>query len=200
MFNDPVAAGIFFGMLGIAVVGILFAIFWNYRFIIRKGYMRAVFIGEDRREGSVMIRVDDSDKDFEIEMFGKLFKYGIDKHRIYRFGRWRMPTAYYKIGDAVPRDMLDAKQDSEVAALDYAQVARNTVTRDLLAAFDTKFLSTQNIFLLTVGIIVAAILILGVFVNQKFSELEKAIEPQTNTVNIGSPPSNGGEVNEFGNR
>lgn len=175
MFENPVVATVFISVIAIVVVTIAFAIFWPLRYVFRKGYFVAEFIGEDRRSGAVIIKADESDRDFEIEMFGKLFKYGIDKERIYRFGRWRLPKSYYKIGDAVPRDLLDAESDSEVAALDYAQVARNTVTRDLLAAFDTKFLSAQNIFMLTIGVIIGAVLLLGVFVNQKFGELEDQI-------------------------
>ena len=187
MFSDPVALSVFISVIAFSVIGIAFALFWNFRFIIRKGYMIAEFTGEDRRVGAVIIKVDDSDHDFEITMFDKTFKYGIDKQRIYRFGRWRLPKSYYKISDATPRDMLDIEQDSEVAALDYAQVARNTVTRDLLAAFDTKFLNPQSIFLLTIAVIGAGIIILGVFMNQKFSELEDLHTPQI--TNTDEPPT-----------
>lgn len=191
---EPVALFVLIGWAIVAVLLIAFALYWNFRFVIRRGFMQAVFVGEDRRIITYMVRVDDSDKDFEILMFGKSFKYGIDKTRIYRIGRWRIPTSYYKIGDAVPRDMLDTGQDSEVAALDYAQVARNTVTRDLLAAFDTKFLSAQNIFMLTIAIVAGGLVLLGVFVNQKFGELEDQINPPV-AVNSGSAPTTEDRLN-----
>lgn len=187
MFENPVVATVFISVIVVVIFSVGFAIIWPMRYVFRKGYFIAEFIGEDRRAGSTLIKADESDRDFEIQMFGKLFKYGIDKDRIYRFGRWRMPKSYYKIGDAVPRDLLDEGEDSEVAALDYAQVARNTVTRDLLSAFDTQFLSAQNIFMLTIGIVVAAVLILGVFVNQKFTELQDQISVPAPVTT--SPPS-----------
>ena len=191
MFSNPVAAAISITMISIGFLSILLFIVNHYRFVIWSGYMRLVFTGEDRNTQTVIRRVLDSDHDFEITHFGNVHKYSIDRNRIYRVGRFRIPTAYYKVGDAEPLDMLKTGEESEVSSLDYAKVARNTVTRDLLASFEAKFLSAQNIFIITLIVIVGAVVLLGVFVNQKFGELEKLHQPTV--TNTGSPPNTGGD-------
>lgn len=185
---NPVAVvGIGLGVIAFVAIAVL--VVHHFRFVIWSGYMRVVFTGEDRKIAVRIIKADESDRDFEIEVFGKHFKYGIDRNRIYRIGRFRLPTAYYKFGDAVPIDMLKTGHESDVAALDYAQVARNTVTRDLLAAFDTKFLSAQNIFVLTILTIAGGLLMLGVFVNIKVDELKGLHTVPGQPATTGSPPN-----------
>jgi len=173
----------------ISTLIIIFMIVHSLRHVIWSGYMRVVFAGEDRRISGALIRIDDSDHDFEINQFGKVHKYGIDRDRIYRAGRFRLPTAYYKFGEAEPLDMLRTGLESKVSSLDYAQVARNTVTRDLLQAFDTKFLSAQNIFMMTILIMAGGLLLLGVFVNQKFDQMAKYHGIGVETVAPTPPPN-----------
>lgn len=158
--------------------------------------MRVIFVGEDKREFGVILKAHESDREFEITLYGKIHKYGLDGDRIYRSGRFRLPTSHYKVGDPVPLDMLRTNTISDVTALDYAQVARNTVTRDLLAAFDTKFLSVQNIFMFTMIAIAAAALGLGYFINTKFETMTELHQPAEIATGI-QPPDTGVESNNL---
>ncbi len=184
MFQDPVAAIIFFSVFGVVVLIIIATIVHQFRYVIWSGYMRVNFTGEDRRGVSFVIKANSSDSNFELKVFDKVHKYELERDRIYRTGRFRLPTAYYVFGDSEPIDMLKTGEKSDVSAVEYAQVARNTVTRDLLSAFNTQLLSAQNIFLITIGVVAIGLLALGIFTNQKFETLTELHARPVNTGNV----------------
>lgn len=179
MFENPVAAIIFFSVIGTVILGLILLGIYHWRHILFNGYMRVIFVGEDRRIAGALIKADESDRSFDLKVFGKEHTYSLDRDRIYRVGRWRIPTAYYVFGNSVPIDLLQTGKESEVSAIEFAQVAGNTVTRDLLSAFLPEFLNPQAIFFLTIGVVVLGFVIFGVFTNQKFNEVEKLFPTPT---------------------
>ncbi len=174
---EPVA-WIFVGFGIFVGVVLIFLILHHYRFILFGGYTRVVFLSADENITSRHIKLDTKADSFELLQDGEEVKYGIDSDCIYKTGRFRMPIIFYRLGDAEPINMRHPERETKVAAVDYARVAKNKVTKDLLEAFDESFLNPQNILLITIVVIGIGILGLGVFVNSKFDKQNELLFPE----------------------
>lgn len=87
--------------------------------------------------------------------------------RVYRTGRFRIPKAYYIAHRYEPINMLELKMQSKVSATRYRELARNTVTSQLLTAFTENPMREAMAFMMGVIVILGGILVLGYFLNSR---------------------------------
>jgi hypothetical protein len=86
-------------------------------------------------------------------------------------GKFRIPTSLYYAHRAEPIDLKGLKIESKISATRNAELARNTVTSQLLTAFTESGLREAMVIFLGVIVILGGLLILGYWVNTKFEEL-----------------------------
>ena len=143
------------------------------KYIIWRGYFRAIIVCED---GDIIIRTPRlklSDTDFTLKVKGKLDTYHIieqdddGNRRVYRIGRFRIPTSFYNAHQSEPIDMQNLRKQSEVSATRYREIAKNTVTSQLLNAFSENPLREAMALMLAILVIMGGMLILGYFLNSR---------------------------------
>lgn len=93
------------------------------------------------------------------------------RQRIYRVGKFRIPKAYYIAHRSEPIDMLALKLESKVSATKYQELAKNTVTSQLLKAFTPAKMSEALSLILAVAVILGGILLLGYWMNSRIEQL-----------------------------
>lgn len=121
------------------------------------------------------MRLKASDEAFTRTVKGKLDRYDILPERVYRLGRVRLPKSFYNSHCAEPIDMRNLRMESKVSATRAAAIAKNTVTSQLLNAFNENPLVETMMFILGIGIILVGILILGYFLNSKLTTLQETV-------------------------
>lgn len=172
-------------------------VLWKFKYVIWKGWFRAIIICED---GDILIRtfrLKTSDTEFTATIKGKVDTYQIvdneardeiaakqDKvnetpnpnynptnRRIYRIGRFRIPTSFYNAHQTEPIDMQNLRKYSVVSATRYRELAKNTVTSQLLTAFTENPMKEALMIFLGVVIILGGMLIMGYWFNTKIEEV-----------------------------
>jgi hypothetical protein len=155
-------------------------ILWKFRFVIWKGWFRAIIECEDEDVIIRTIRLKSSKKNptaseqdecIWLTVKGVRDRYDIIPDRVRRMGKFRIPTAFYYAHRSEPIDLKALKIESKISATRNAELARNTVTSQLLTAFTESGLREAMVIFLGVIVILGGILILGYWVNTKFEEL-----------------------------
>jgi hypothetical protein len=146
---------------------------YRFRYVLRKGYFRVEFICDDGDIITRTFRLKGSDSEFSMLVKGKKDTYHIlaEEGRVYHTGRFRIPKAYYIAHRAEPIDMKKLKLESKVSATKYNELAKNTVTSQLLNAFTENPMKEAMAIIMAVAIIMGGILILGYYMNSRINEI-----------------------------
>lgn len=145
------------------------------KYILHKDWFRAEFIGADGRAFAHTFRTKESDKEFTRKINGKLHAFGKDDACITTVTKYNIPKSYYVIGKYEPINMKTASVNSAVSSQRYAELARNTVVKDLLNAFKPVKLDTVTAFMILGAVVLGGLLILGWYINQRIEELKAII-------------------------
>lgn len=157
--------------LTLMVLGFIGLGVYKYRYTLWSGYFKASFIGSDGRTFDRIFRIKHSDMEFITKYRGEFHTHGLDKEVIYRSVKWRLPHAYYHCGVYAPIDMNKLKFNNVVASARYNELASNSVTKDLFTAFNPTILSTTSAVMIGTTVVIIGLLILGYFINEKFTEV-----------------------------
>lgn len=156
-------------------------VMYRCRFIIWKGWFRAIIECEDE---DVIIRTlrmkglslaGTQDQAIWISVKGVRDRYDIIPDRVRRMGKFRVPTAFYYAHRSEPIDLKELKMQSQISATRNAELARNTVTSQLLNAFTERFSKEQMMILVATGIMVLSVLMLGYFLNSKLTSISNLL-------------------------
>ena len=184
----------FYIVAGLCAIGLLGGFLtWRFRYVIWSGWFRADIITEDGEAITITRRLKKSDSEFTVAVNGRLDTYFIieredeDKviegkteslirgsRRVYRAGRYRIPKAYYNAHQSEPINMQLLRKESKVSATRHREIAKNTVTSQLLNAFTENPMREAMAYLIGVGIIILAIVFLGYFLNSKLDTIIEA--------------------------
>lgn len=102
--------------------------------------------------------------------------HNMSNRRIYRQGRFRLPTAFYNAHQAEPIDMQNLRKFSGVSATRYNELAKNTVTSQLLNAFNENTMREAMIYMMAIVIILGGMLILGYFLNSRLNTIVELLQ------------------------
>lgn len=162
---------------------------YKFRFVIWTGYFRALIVCEDGELISRTMRLKKSDVDFTITVKGKIDTYHIIDHeptdskeaekqginasmsRILRVGRFRIPTSLYNAHQSEPINLQLLRKESSVSATRYREIAKNTVTSQLLNAFQENPMREAIMWMMAVGVVLVGMFILGYFLNNKLDTI-----------------------------
>jgi ABC-type antimicrobial peptide transport system permease subunit len=162
---------------------------YKLRFVIWTGYFRALVLCEDGELLTRTMRLKKSDTDFTMLVKGKLDTYHIiDQEpkdqveaqkqginaamsRIMRVGRFRIPTSIYNAHQSEPINLQLLRKQSEVSATRYREIAKNTVTSQLLNAFQENPMKEAVMWMMAVGVVLVGMFILGYFLNNKIDQI-----------------------------
>lgn len=160
-----------------AVALITMFVLWKFKYVIWKGWFRAIIECEDEDVQIRTIRLKKSklpgeqDTCIWLTVKGVRDRYDIIPDRVRRMGRFRIPTSFYYAHRAEPIDLKEIKIASEVSATRNAELARNTVTSQLLTAFTENPMKEALMIFLGVLIILGGMLIMGYWFNTKIEEV-----------------------------
>lgn len=151
---------------------------WKLRFLIWKGWFRAIIECEDE---DILIRTvrmkpskklpSEQDQCVWLTVKGVRDRYDIIPDRVRYMGKFRIPTSFYYAHRAEPIDHVSMKMDSKISATRNAELARNTVTSQLISAFTENPMREAMAVFLAVVIVLGGILILGYFINSKMETI-----------------------------
>lgn len=91
--------------------------------------------------------------------------------RIMRQGKFRIPWALYNAHQYEPIDVQNLRKYSLVSATRHRELARNTVTSQLLNAFQENPLKEAMAILLLGGVMLLGLFMLGYFLNSRIDEI-----------------------------
>lgn len=140
------------------------------KYLIHQDWFRAEFVGEEKAFAKTF-RSKESDHEFTLKVKGKLHTYGKLRECMVPVTKFNIPKSYYVIGRYEPLNMKTLSVNSEVSALRYSELARNTVVRDLMNAFKSQKIDTTTALMIMCGITVLGFVILGFFLNDKIEKL-----------------------------
>lgn len=146
------------GFIVLGTFGALIAVYlglqgWEIWQDLRPNRMRAVFVDAKRQVTAVRVTIGGSGKDF---VHGDK-KYNIVDSAVYRVGRFRVPTCYYRADRREPISLWDLRAESDITAADFKEATEAHVARDIINAFDTPLLS-PTMSLMLIGLAIAAVL------------------------------------------
>lgn len=127
-------------------------------------------------------------KGIEFENAGK--RYRIIPDRIYRTGKLRVPTAYYKENVPDPLDLLTTPQP-EIDAKSYYLAIYAHVARDIILAF-TESLSQMQLFIILIVLMLLGFGAVYWTLGNKIDDLATIVQTLIPTPTSTPPPINGG--------
>lgn len=163
------------GLCGFSLIATF--LIWRLKYVIWKGWFRAIIECEDE---DVLIRTirmkrskltGEQDEAVWLIVKGVKDRYDIIPDRVRRMGRFRIPTSFYYAHRAEPIDLKVLKMESKISATRNAELARNTVTSQLLTAFTENPMREAMAIFLAVAIVLGGILILGYWLNTKLESI-----------------------------
>lgn len=152
-------------------------ILWKFKYVIWKGWVRAIIECED---GDILIRTvrmkkskssGEQDQGMWLTVKGVKDRYDIIPDRVRRMGKFRIPTSVYFAHRAEPIDLKTLKMESKISATRNAELAKNTVTSQLLTAFSENPLREAMAIFLGVVIVLGGIIILGYWLNSRLDTI-----------------------------
>ena len=152
-------------------------ILWKFKYVIWKGWVRAIIECED---GDILIRTvrmkkakstGEQDQAMWLTVKGVKDRYDILPERIRRMGKFRIPTSVYYAHRSEPIDLKALKIESKISATRNAELAKNTVTSQLLTAFTENPLREAMAIFLGVVIVLGGLLILGYWLNSRLDTI-----------------------------
>lgn len=172
------AATAFIIVASVIGFGLVFGfILWKFKYIIWKGWFRAIIECEDE---DILIRTvrmkksklsGEQDQCIWLTVKGVKDRYDIIPDRVRRMGKFRIPTSIYYAHRAEPIDLKVLKIQSQISATRNAELAKNTVTSQLLTAFTENPLREAMAIFLGVVIVLGGLLILGYWLNSRLDTI-----------------------------
>ncbi len=170
---------LFFGMF-------LAGMFFKFRYRLFRGRLRVRVLSDLGKEKSIVIKsAAQNGEKFKLKIFGIEREFEIERSALIMTGAEEMPTLEYNATDAAP--IMRGKEDRQVSSIRFREVAENTVMRDLLESFKKKVIDTAAALIITVIVIVLVGFVLGIFLNNKLSEISERLPEPVTQFNTGVP-------------
>lgn len=158
------------GLLGGLVLWFILYHRVGLKYLIHQDWFSAEFVGEEKAFARTF-RSKEADHEFTIKVKGKLHTYGKLRECMVPVTKFNIPKSYYVIGRYEPLNMKTMSVNSEVSAIRYSELERNTVVRDLMNAFKSQKIDTTSALLIMCGVTILGLVILGYFLNDKIEKL-----------------------------
>lgn len=142
--------------------------------------IKAVFFDESKRVMIARVNLNSNGKTFSMSSGmgsgkNRKGKYHVVESCIYRTGLWRVPTSYYKLGDADPIDQIKLASASTLTAQDFHEATEAHVAQDIIESFSQPMFTITTSMMIVIGVVAIANAILYVQLNSKLDEISAAL-------------------------
>ena len=138
------------------------------------------------KEKSIVIKsAAQNGEKFKLKVFGEERDFEIHRSALIMTGAEEMPTLEYNASDSTP--IQRGEEERQISSIRFREVAENTVMRDLLESFKKKVIDTAAALIITLLVTVVVGFVLGIFINNKLSEISEKLPETAIQSNTGVP-------------